>query len=140
MDEDTLTSAAPSRQESPREMQQHQNIAQVYDGQQRPASSQLPQVLPYTTPSRLTQLSNTRPISNLPQFGAGTGLPAKTDDVDPPKVDDLPQKVQQTIDALGEVIVFNKLAPEQVPNITPRIYTYSTRTRTAAGFDVWRLW
>jgi hypothetical protein len=31
------------------------------------------------------------------------------------------------------------LAPEQVPNITPRIYTYSTRTRTAAGFDVWRL-
>lgn len=88
----------------------------------------------------MTQLSNTRPISNLPQFGAGTGLPAKTDDVDPPKVDDLPQKVQQTIDALGEVIVFNKLAPEQVPNITPRIYTYSTRTRTAAGFDVWRLW
>lgn len=135
MDEDTLTSAAPSRQESPREMQQHQNIAQVYDGQQRPASSQLPQVLPYTTPSRLTQLSNTRPISNLPQYGAGAGLPSTAF-----VVIDLPQKVQQTIDALGEVIVFNKLAPEQVPNITPRIYTYSTRTRTAAGFDVWRLW
>ena len=79
-------------------------------------------------------------MSNLPQYEAGTGLPARTNGIDPPRFDDLPQKVQQTIDALGEVIVFNKLAPEQVPNMTPQIYTYSTRTRTAAGFEVWRLW